>query len=62
MRILFWWPGAFRQTATWPVETVDITPTLAAIADVRTPLLDGHCLSEVIVCPELRRGVVTQLQ
>jgi predicted AlkP superfamily pyrophosphatase or phosphodiesterase len=49
--ILFWWPGVAAQTVMRPIETVDIAPTLAAIAGVRTPQLDGHCLSEVVTCP-----------
>ena len=49
--ILFWWPAVAGQTVTRPIETVDIAPTLAAIAGVRTPQLDGHCLPEVVTCP-----------
>jgi len=49
--ILFWWPGAASKTVTRPIETVDIAPTLAAIAGVRTPRLDGRCLPEVAECP-----------
>ncbi len=48
--ILFWWPGATTEIVSRPVDTVDIAPTLAAIAGVRTPLLAGTCLSEVANC------------
>jgi predicted AlkP superfamily pyrophosphatase or phosphodiesterase len=48
--ILFWWPGVTAETVTRPIETVDIAPTLAAVAGVRTPLLDGRCLPEVADC------------
>jgi len=50
--ILFWWPGAGAQPVSRPIETVDIAPTLAAIAGVRTPRLDGRCLPEVTDCVE----------
>ena len=49
--ILFWWPGVSAETITRPIDSVDIAPTLAAVAGVRTPLLDGRCLSEVADCP-----------
>jgi predicted AlkP superfamily pyrophosphatase or phosphodiesterase len=42
--ILFWWPGATTDARTTPVETVDIAPTLAAIAGVKTPEVDGQCV------------------
>jgi predicted AlkP superfamily pyrophosphatase or phosphodiesterase len=42
--ILFWWPGADAQTRDTPVETVDIAPTLAALAGVKTPEVDGQCV------------------
>jgi predicted AlkP superfamily pyrophosphatase or phosphodiesterase len=42
--ILFWWPGADAQTRDTPVETVDIAPTLAALAEVKTPEVDGQCV------------------
>ncbi|WP_375395860.1 alkaline phosphatase family protein [uncultured Sphingomonas sp.] len=42
--ILFWWPGAAKDTRTAPIETVDIAPTLAGLAKVRTPVVDGVCL------------------
>lgn len=48
--ILFWWPGAPREAIARPIETVDIAPTLAAIARVPTPPLDGNCLPEVTDC------------
>jgi arylsulfatase A-like enzyme len=50
--ILFWWPGAPAEPVDRPVETVDIAPTLAAIAGVRTPLLDGKSLPEVAECAQ----------
>ena len=42
--ILFWWPGAEGYEQPLPVETVDIAPTLAAVAGVATPVVDGRCL------------------
>jgi predicted AlkP superfamily pyrophosphatase or phosphodiesterase len=42
--ILFWWPGATAEVRTTPVETVDIAPTLAALAGVKTPEVDGQCV------------------
>ena len=36
--ILFWWPGAEGFEQPVPVETVDIAPTLAALAAVATPV------------------------
>jgi predicted AlkP superfamily pyrophosphatase or phosphodiesterase len=42
--ILFWWPGAAAATRDTPVETVDIAPTLAALAGVKTPEVDGRCV------------------
>ncbi len=42
--ILFWWPDVTAETRTTPIETVDIAPTLAAIAGVATPTVDGRCL------------------
>ena len=43
--ILFWWPGVTPETRATPIETVDIAPTLAAIAGVRTPEVDGRCIA-----------------
>jgi predicted AlkP superfamily pyrophosphatase or phosphodiesterase len=43
--ILFWWPGAAAETRATPIETVDIAPTLAAIAKVPTPVVDGQCIN-----------------
>ncbi len=42
--ILFWWPGVSADARTTPVETVDIAPTLATIAGVKTPEVDGQCV------------------
>ncbi|PXA87246.1 alkaline phosphatase family protein [Nostoc sp. 3335mG] len=42
--ILFWWPGVDGQTRDTPIETVDIAPTLAALAGVKTPEVDGQCV------------------
>lgn len=42
--IVFWWPGAEGFEQSLPVETVDIAPTLAALAGVKTPQVDGRCL------------------
>lgn len=50
--ILFWWPGVSQKAEPQPAETVDIAPTLAAIAHVPAPPVDGHCLSAVAAdCP-----------
>ena len=43
--ILFWWPGVAPETRATPIETVDIAPTLAAIAGVKTPEVDGRCIA-----------------
>ena len=48
--ILFWWPGAPEEQRHEPAETVDIAPTLAAIADIPAPPVDGHCLPQVAAC------------
>ena len=45
--ILFWWPGVTAADRKEPIETVDIAPTLAAIAGVPAPAVDGHCLDQV---------------
>ena len=42
--ILFWWPDAASAVRDTPIETVDIAPTLAALAGVRTPEVDGRCV------------------
>ena len=42
--ILFWWPGAEGFEQPLPIETVDIAPTLAAVAGVKVPEVDGRCL------------------
>ncbi len=42
--ILFWWPGAEGYEQPLPVETVDIAPTLAAVAGIAAPTVDGRCL------------------
>ena len=49
--ILFWWPGAPTEQPTGPAETVDIAPTLAAIAGIAPPPVDGRCLPAVASCP-----------
>jgi hypothetical protein len=48
--ILFWWPGVAADVRATPIETVDIAPTLAAIAGVATPTVDGRCLDLGEVC------------
>lgn len=49
--ILFWWPGVAAQAPKAAIETVDIAPTLAAIAGIAAPPVDGRCLAPVIqVC------------
>ena len=45
--ILFWWPGVTGEDRKEPIETVDIAPTLAAIAHVPAPEVDGKCLQAV---------------
>ena len=45
--ILFWWPDASADDRKEPIETVDIAPTLAAIAHVPAPEVDGKCLQSV---------------
>jgi predicted AlkP superfamily pyrophosphatase or phosphodiesterase len=42
--ILFYWPGAEPHENALPIETVDIVPTLAALAGVRIPEVDGRCI------------------
>ena len=42
--LLFWWPGASGFEQPLPVDTVDIAPTLAALAGVKMPVVDGRCL------------------
>jgi predicted AlkP superfamily pyrophosphatase or phosphodiesterase len=42
--ILFWWPGVAAETRDTAIETVDIAPTLAALAAVKTPEVDGKCV------------------
>jgi predicted AlkP superfamily pyrophosphatase or phosphodiesterase len=52
--ILFWWKGVRAQSPRTPIETVDIAPTLAAIANVATPDVDGvcqHAVAGVDACP-----------
>ncbi len=50
--ILFWWPGVSAVDQPAPAETVDIAPTLAALAGIAAPKLDGHCLEAVVnACP-----------
>jgi len=45
--MLFWWPGATPQPRKEAVETVDIAPTLSAIAGISAPVVDGACLPQV---------------
>lgn len=45
--ILFWWPAVSADDRKEPIETVDIAPTLAAIARVPAPEVDGKCLASV---------------
>jgi predicted AlkP superfamily pyrophosphatase or phosphodiesterase len=51
--ILFWWPGAKRKMPVEAAETVDIAPTLAAIARIPAPPVDGTCIPAVAAsaCP-----------
>ena len=42
--ILFWWPGVQPRGRPQDMETVDIAPTLAAIAGVAAPPVDGRCI------------------
>lgn len=51
--ILFWWPGSPSETRTAPAETVDIAPTLAAVAGITPPVpVDGQCLDLGGDCPK----------
>ncbi len=51
--ILFWWPGAKASTRATPAETVDIAPTLAAVAGITPPVpVDGQCLDLGGNCPK----------
>ena len=45
--ILFWWPGVTPEERKEPIETVDIAPTLAGIAHIPAPQVDGKCLEAV---------------
>ena len=45
--ILFWWPGINAEDRREPIETVDIAPTLAAIARVKAGKVEGTCLESV---------------
>lgn len=50
--ILFWWVGAPSENRDAPIETVDIAPTLAAIARIKPPVpVDGRCLDLGGNCP-----------
>jgi len=49
--ILFWWPGATAKKVTVPAETIDIAPTLAAIAGLPAPQVTGKCLDIGAPCP-----------
>jgi predicted AlkP superfamily pyrophosphatase or phosphodiesterase len=56
--ILFWWKGVAAQNHPEPIETVDIAPTLAAVAGIATPKVDGRCLAAVAGrCPAARRPI-----
>ncbi|NIJ07785.1 putative AlkP superfamily pyrophosphatase or phosphodiesterase [Sphingomonas vulcanisoli] len=49
--ILFWWPGV-KPARPGVAETVDIAPTLAAVAEIKAPKVDGKCLVSVArKCP-----------
>jgi predicted AlkP superfamily pyrophosphatase or phosphodiesterase len=56
--ILFWWPGMAGFEQPLPVETVDIMPSLAALAGLPVPKgeIDGRCLDldagEGTTCPQ----------
>ncbi len=45
--IFFWWAGVGAEARSEAIETVDIAPTLAGIAGVPTPVVDGKCLTVV---------------
>ena len=53
--IVFWWPGADGFEQALPIETVDIAPTLAAVAGIKPPVVDGRCLdldrTKATTCP-----------
>ena len=49
--ILFWWPGVTAKAGGRPIETVDIAPTLAAVAGIPAPPVDGVCVDLGQGCP-----------
>ena len=49
--ILFWWPGVKATTEAAAIETVDIAPTLAAVAGLKAPDVDGRCVEIGQGCP-----------
>lgn len=50
--IIFWWQQAAAETRDQPIETVDIAPTLAAVAGITPPVpVDGRCLDLGKQCP-----------
>lgn len=43
--VLFWWPGVEGQERFYPIETVDIGPSLANLVGAAPPAdIDGRCL------------------
>ena len=50
--ILWWWPGVTPAAEHQPMETVDIAPTLAAIAGFKAPPVDGRCVDLGQGCPK----------
>ncbi|MDG2523122.1 alkaline phosphatase family protein [Caulobacter segnis] len=55
--ILFWWPGVEGQERFFPIETVDIGPTLANVVGATPPAdIDGRCIDlgvfDAKACPK----------
>ena len=42
--IVFWKPQGTGQERFLPIRTVDIAPTLAAVVDIASPVVEGHAL------------------
>ena len=53
--IIFWRPGGAGQERFLPIRTIDIAPTLAHVAGVTAPEVDGRCIDlegfAVAACP-----------
>ena len=42
--IVFWKPQGTGQERFLPIRTIDIAPTLAAVVDIASPVVEGHAL------------------